>query len=308
MDGKPGLILVAGARGNQGGAVARRLLAQGWKVRALTRRVDSEKSLALKNLGADLVRGDYNDLSSLARALGGAYAAFMPGFQASARNLMEAEKRYGIAFLQSAKKAGVKHLVYASEAGSGTTTGLGYLQSKQRIEGVIRELGIPATILRHAFFLDWLAGPAGPMIWKGLNAGGGGGDGRTFPVTCLEDAAAVAVVAFENPGTLLGKDIEIAGDEITREELAQAYREATGNSPRVSRIPLWLLGRMGDFGRFVTDIPALSSHADIASLRAFYPGKKVRGGDACGRSDALSSEMISHHRIVKGRRARNGCP
>jgi uncharacterized protein YbjT (DUF2867 family) len=272
MSDKPGLILVAGARGNQGGAVARRLLAQGWKVRAMTRHVDSEKSRALKNLGADLVQGDYEDAASLERAMDGAYGAFMPGFQASVRNLREAETRFGIAFLQSAKKAGVKHLVYASEAGSGTNAILGFLQSKQRIEALIRELGIPATILRHAFFLDWLAGPAGSMIWKGL--GTDEKDERTFQVTCLEDAAAFAVVVFDNPSEFLGKDIEIAGDEVTHEQLSRAYQEATGKAPRASRMPLWLLSRMGDFGGFVADIPALSSHADIASLRASYPGLK----------------------------------
>jgi uncharacterized protein YbjT (DUF2867 family) len=272
---QPGLILVAGARGNQGGAVARRLLAQGWKVRAMTRHLDSEKSRALKDLGADLVQGDYDDASSLERALEGAYGAFMPGFQASARNLLEAETRYGMAFLQSVKRAGVKHLVYASEAGSGSDASLGFLQSKRRMEAAIRDLGLPATILRHAFFLDWLIGPAGSMIWKGLNADRK--DERAFQVTCLEDAAVFAVVAFDNPTKFLGKDIEIAGDEVTRDQLSRAYQEATGKAPRASRVPFWLLSRMGDFGGFVADIPALSSHADIASLRASYPGlKKVQ--------------------------------
>lgn len=45
MNARPGAILVAGATGNQGGAALRHLLADGWKVRALTRNPDSKRVL-----------------------------------------------------------------------------------------------------------------------------------------------------------------------------------------------------------------------------------------------------------------------
>jgi YVTN family beta-propeller protein len=41
------IILITGATGTQGGAVARQLLAKGYKVRALVRQPDSEKAKAL---------------------------------------------------------------------------------------------------------------------------------------------------------------------------------------------------------------------------------------------------------------------
>ena len=51
------LIAVTGATGQQGGAVARQLLAEGWRVRALTRDVNKPAAQELKALGAHADRG-----------------------------------------------------------------------------------------------------------------------------------------------------------------------------------------------------------------------------------------------------------
>ena len=45
------IILVTGATGKQGGAVVKHLLADGWKVRALTRHPDHAEARALENSG-----------------------------------------------------------------------------------------------------------------------------------------------------------------------------------------------------------------------------------------------------------------
>ena len=52
------LILVAGATGNQGGAVARSLLDRGFRVRALTRNPQKPEAQALADQGAEVVEGD----------------------------------------------------------------------------------------------------------------------------------------------------------------------------------------------------------------------------------------------------------
>ena len=69
-------ILVAGATGQQGGSVARHLLAAGWPVRALTRDSDGPAAQALADQGASVVQGDLADRSSLERALEGAYGVY----------------------------------------------------------------------------------------------------------------------------------------------------------------------------------------------------------------------------------------
>ena len=69
-------VLVSGATGNQGGAVARELLAHGYRVRAMTRKPLSDPARALGKLGAELVQGDLDDEASIARALAGAWGTF----------------------------------------------------------------------------------------------------------------------------------------------------------------------------------------------------------------------------------------
>lgn len=92
---KKPIIAVTGATGMQGGSVAQRLLEDGsFKVRALTRKVDSDKAkgssfllhraneaahsriLELKAKGAEVVFADYENYESLVAAFQGAYVVF----------------------------------------------------------------------------------------------------------------------------------------------------------------------------------------------------------------------------------------
>ena len=70
------VIAVNGATGQQGGAVARKLLADGWKVRALTRDVNKPAAQALAQAGAELVAGDMDSRSELDAAFDGIYGVF----------------------------------------------------------------------------------------------------------------------------------------------------------------------------------------------------------------------------------------
>ena len=65
------VILVTGATGTQGGAVARELLDRGFEVRAMTRSPDKPAAQALAELGAEVVQGNYDDAESIAAAMQG---------------------------------------------------------------------------------------------------------------------------------------------------------------------------------------------------------------------------------------------
>jgi len=73
---KDKIIAVTGATGQQGGVVARKLLADGWKVRALTRDVDKRAAQELASLGAETFPGDMEDRAQLDAAFNGAYGVF----------------------------------------------------------------------------------------------------------------------------------------------------------------------------------------------------------------------------------------
>ena len=58
--------------------MARALLAaSGYKVRGVTRNPDSEKAKALKDAGAEVVKGNMDDAASIEAAVSGAYGAFL---------------------------------------------------------------------------------------------------------------------------------------------------------------------------------------------------------------------------------------
>ena len=65
IDRSARVLLVSGATGPQGGAVARELVQRGYIVRGLTRNVNSDASSALTALGVQMVRGDLDDPASL---------------------------------------------------------------------------------------------------------------------------------------------------------------------------------------------------------------------------------------------------
>src|ERR671917_192285 len=88
-------VLVCGATGQQGGALARVLLDKGYRVRALVRRPDSPEARELERLGAELAEGNFEEPSTIEDAAKGMDAVFIVAtpFEAG----MEAESRHGIA-------------------------------------------------------------------------------------------------------------------------------------------------------------------------------------------------------------------
>ena len=72
-------VLVTGATGQQGGAVARALLSRGHRVKALTRKPDSDAARQLMSAGADLVTGDLGDAASVLKAASGVGTMFLMG-------------------------------------------------------------------------------------------------------------------------------------------------------------------------------------------------------------------------------------
>jgi hypothetical protein len=105
-------VLVSGATGQQGGAVARELLAHGYRVRAMTRKPESGPARSLGKLGAELVEGDLDDEASVARAVAGAWGTF--AVQNTWEAGVEKEEIQGKRFAKAAREAGVQHFVYSS--------------------------------------------------------------------------------------------------------------------------------------------------------------------------------------------------
>ncbi len=177
MGNHSGLILVTGATGQQGGAAARHLLKDGWKVRALVRAPESEKAVALQRAGAELAKGDLYDRASVDAALRGAYGVF------SLQNYwlpdvgFDGEVRQGKIVVDAAKAAGVKHFLYSSVGAAHRGMGQKHFQTKWIVEQYLHASGLPFTILRPAAFMENAAWQK-PAISNGTYAGHGAAPGQ----------------------------------------------------------------------------------------------------------------------------------
>src|SRR5512143_311767 len=230
------VIAVAGATGLQGRAVARKLLAEGWQVRGLTRDLDKPAAKELASLGAEIVRGDMENPSELEAAFRGAHGVF------SVQNFwlpnvgFEGEIRQGKNVADAAKGAGVQHLVFSSVGAAHRGAGQKHFDSKWRIEQYIHGLGVPYTILRPVFFMEnynW----SRPQILNGTFVGRGLRPEKGVQQVAVEDIAVFASLAFASRDQYLGKTIELAGDALTESQIADTFTKVIGRPVKLMRPP-----------------------------------------------------------------------
>ena len=270
MSNSDKLIVVTGATGQQGGATARHLLTQGWRVRALVRDPNKPAAQELAAKGAELAQGDLDDRASLDRALSGAYGAF------SVQTFMGPEGpvgeiRQGNRLADAAKAAGIQHFVYTSVGGADRKSGLPHFESKWQIEEHIRSLSLPATILRPVFFMNnlrspWM-GPRDGVLAIGLRPT------TSLQMIAADDIGAFAALAFARPQEFIGKALEIAGDSLTMPQVADAFTLVSGQPVRFVEQPLEQVrsfnAEMGDMMAWFNDH---GYAADIPALRKLRPG------------------------------------
>jgi uncharacterized protein YbjT (DUF2867 family) len=226
-------ILVVGATGRQGGAVARHLLAAGKKVRVLTR--NPVKASIVEALGAEIVAGDLLDRGSLDAALKGVKRMYLVTTPYEAGTAVETQQ--GMNAAEAAKAAGVEHLVYSSVGSAHRNTGIPHFESKWKVEQHIRELGIPATILRPVWFMDNLASAS---LLASMRAGKVTmplPPTRKLAMIAVENIGEYAAAAFLRPQDFLGAEIELAGDELTIPEAMALVSKATGRTINYEVMP-----------------------------------------------------------------------
>jgi uncharacterized protein YbjT (DUF2867 family) len=262
-------VLVTGATGKQGGAVARRLLARGHRVRALTRKTDSPGAKALTKAGAEVVAGNLEERASLDAALPGMDAIFSmsTGYEAG----LQAETRQGITTADAAKAAGV-HLVYTSVGDANRDTGIPHFDSKHEVEKHIRKIGVPATLIAPAYFMDNAVAFGREQLKQGVFATPLGPE-RKLAQIAVSDIAAVAVVVMEQRDRFLGKRFDIAGDEVSGNQVAAILSRVTGRKFSYFQVPMEMVRqRMGDdAARMFEYFEREGYHVDFAALKRDFP-------------------------------------
>ena len=267
------VVLVTGGTRSQGGAtVAHLLAAKKVRVRVLTRNLESPKAKSLAARGAELVKGDFEDMASLRTALAGVSAAFSVQ-QWTEKGGTEAEELNGKRFADAVKASGSPHLVYSSAEGAERKSGLAHYESKWAIEQHIRELKLSATILRPVGFMDALGVPA---MQRGMYLGmfrANWGVSRRVQFVATYDIGWFAARALEDPERYAGRVIPLAGDELNVADIIRTFKTVTGHKPWVAPIPASVAKRMmpEEFADMFRWIREKGFEADIAQVRQEYP-------------------------------------
>lgn len=256
-------VLVSGATGKQGGAIARELLAAGWRVRGMTRKPEGEPARELARLGAEVVKADLDDESSLREALKGAWGAV--AVQNTWEAGVEGEEQQGKRFARLARDMGVQHLVYQSVGSAHRQTGIPHFENKWRIEETIRSLRFPShVVLRPVFFMENLLSPwFAPAIAEGKVAIGMKPETR-LQMIAVEDIGKYGLAAFERASELNGRGIDLAGDALTGPEMARVLSEVTHRTLSYFQVPIeQVRAGSADFAAMLEWFDAVGYDADI---------------------------------------------
>jgi NADH dehydrogenase len=289
------LNVVTGAYSFTGKYIARRLLALGRRVSTLTGHPHREHPFG------DRVRAfpfNFEDPPALAASLAGAttlyntyWIRFEHGATTFERTLARTE-----ALLQAARQAGVGRIVHISIINADQDSPYPYFRAKGRAEQLVREAGLPCTILRPTVLFGSEGILFNNIAWLlrklPVFALPGAGDYRLQPVH-VDDVARLAVQARPQQS---GPTIDVAGPEIlTFRALVELIAEAIGSRPRLLRVrPQRAVQLSGLLGGLVSD--TLLTRDEIAGL---MDNLLVSSAPPLGRT--LFSSWLQQHADSLGR-------
>ena len=242
MSTTSGPVLVTGATGKQGGAVAAALLSQGVPARALVRNPDAPAAVALRERGVTLVRGDLDDPASLRAACEGARAVFSVQHPNMADLESDSERVQGKNLVEAARAVGVPQFIHTSVSGAGAHqrqasdweqqqgASRNYWVSKEYTEELVKHAGFQFwTLLKPSFFMENFVRPS--MMFENFT-------GERLLTTILpdtelalvavQDIGATAAAAIRDPARFHGLAIELASERLTMRAIAQALSRALG--------------------------------------------------------------------------------
>ena len=252
--GEKKIIAVVGATGAQGSGLAHAILSDtsgDFKVRAITRDVNSAKAQALAKQGAEVVAADVDDPESMKRAFEGAFGAYCVTFfwehfspekeAAEVRTMAEAAQHAGLRHVIWSTLEDTREWVPLDDDRMPTLMGkykVPHFDAKGASNKVFTELGLPVTFLLTSFYWDNLIyfgmgpkpGPDGTLaITMPM------GD-KKLPGIAAEDIGKCAYGIFKKGAEYIGKTVGIAGEHLTGGEMAAALARALGREVRYNAV------------------------------------------------------------------------
>jgi uncharacterized protein YbjT (DUF2867 family) len=271
------VIVVTGATGRQGGAVARHLLAaKKFAVRAVTRNAGSPAARRLAARGAQVVQAALGDPQSLVPAMAGAHGVYsVQNFWESG---VEKEIEQGKNVADAAKAAGVRHFVYGSVGSAARGSGVEHFESKFVIEAHVRGLGLPATFVRPCCFMENYYIPEVEIALLKGNLLDPVRAEKPFQLIAVDDIGAFVAHAFERPDALIGEAVDLAGEQLTNPEAAAIFSRVMDRTVTFKRLPSVVIRLfMSEMRPMFTWFNEVGFGADVAAVRARFPEVKWNG-------------------------------
>jgi dihydroflavonol-4-reductase len=255
------MVLLTGASGFVGSAVARRLRAAGFPVRALVRTTSPVAHLS--DLGLDFVTGDLRDAASVRQAMVGIRYLFhvAADYRLWARNpdeLTQTNVAGTRLLMQEAMRAGVERVVYTSSVATlaARTDGVSadetmpltedkaigvYKRSKVAAERAVEALiaeGLPAVIVNPSTPIgprDVKPTPTGRIIVEAASGRMPAFVDTGLNMVHVDDVAAGHFAAFERGR--IGERYVLGGQNATLADILATVAGAVGRRPPRIRIP-----------------------------------------------------------------------
>jgi dihydroflavonol-4-reductase len=260
------MILVTGASGFVGSAVARQLSQAGERVRVLVRSTSSRVNVADRKL--EIVEGDLRDAASLARALQGVRVLFhvAADYRLWARNdndIIQTNVEGTRALMDAAKRAGVERAVYTSSvatlkarpggAPSDETFPLdensavgAYKYSKvvaeRLVEKMVAEQGLPAVIVNPSTPIgpaDVRPTPTGRIIVEAASGRMPAYVDTGLNFVHVEDVAAGHIAAWKKGR--IGERYILGGQDVLLGDMLAEIARQVGRAPPKLRLPRRLI-------------------------------------------------------------------
>ena len=250
--------LVVGGSGMLGEPVARRLAAEGHRVRVLSRSPDRTRAKLGKQF--EYAQGDVEDADSLRRALEGCtgvHVNLMGGPRAEDFDGVEHLGTKRIADL--AAQANIERLTYLSGAPvAGKRWEDPATKAKSLAEQAIQQSGVPYTIFRVSWMMESLE-----LFVRGKNAIIIGTQAHPVRWIAADDYAKLVASAYRLPEAA-NKTFFVVGPEgLSKADAMRAYIEVVRPELKLRFMPVWLMKA----------IAALSFNAQLqgdVSRMAFY--------------------------------------
>jgi len=258
------VIVVSGATGAVGGAVAQELAARGEPIRMILR--DPARAPDLP--GAEIAVATYDDKEALAAALEPGDRVFMVSMHSPYEERLALHR----SFVEVARERRVARIVYLSFVAAGPDAAFVHGRSHGATEAMLRDSGLSSVSVRNGMYSDEI----GSWFDQKGRITGPGGDGRVSFSYRPEIAQAIAVLLAE-PTHDSREIVTVTGPEsVTLAELAAIATEVTGDPYRYEPLSRddWISARSA-LGRPEWAIEAGISYFD---------------GVARGEADVVSSD------------------